>query len=96
MFPVVVVVWISITVLPVEIINPKNDYCHVKTNYQKILKLNFCSVHGATLGRGKFGLESTPCVHSRNQYLAKEGILDMVRENTHFQKHAWEYVAIKH
>ena len=66
MFPVVVVVWISITVLPVEIINPKNDYCHVKTNYQKILKLNFCSVHGATLGRGKFGLGSTPCVHSRN------------------------------
>ena len=32
-FPVVVVVvWISIAVLPVKIINPKNDYSYVKTN----------------------------------------------------------------
>ena len=31
-FPVVVVVWISITVLPVKIINPKNDRSQVKTN----------------------------------------------------------------
>ena len=30
-FPVVVVVWISIAVLPVKIINPKNDYSYVKT-----------------------------------------------------------------
>ena len=30
-FPVVVVVWIPIRVLPVKIINPKNDHSHVKT-----------------------------------------------------------------
>ena len=30
-FPVVVVVWISIAILPVKI-NPKNDYSYVKTN----------------------------------------------------------------
>ena len=29
---VVVVVWISMAVLPVKIINPKNDYSYVKTN----------------------------------------------------------------
>ena len=29
---IVVVVWISITVLHVKIINPKNDHSHVKTN----------------------------------------------------------------
>ena len=31
-FPVVVVVWISIAVLPVKINNAKNDYSYVKTN----------------------------------------------------------------
>ena len=31
-FPFVAVVWISITILPVKIINPKNDHSYVKTN----------------------------------------------------------------
>ena len=31
-FSVVVVVWISITVLPVKIVNLKNDHSRVKTN----------------------------------------------------------------
>ena len=37
---------------------------------------------------------NTLCPLSKSQYLAKEGILDMVRENAHFQKHAWGYFAI--
>ena len=31
-FPVVVVIWISIAVLPVKTINPKTNYSYVKTN----------------------------------------------------------------
>ena len=31
-FPVVAVVWISIAILPVKIVNPKNDYSYVKAN----------------------------------------------------------------
>ena len=33
---------------------------------------------------------------SKSQYLVKEGILDMARENAHFQQHEWRYFAFKH
>ena len=96
-FPVVVVVWISITVLPVKIINPPKELSFSHENALKILKLNLNWFDWATLGPWTFDLEATaPCTAPASQGLEKEGILDMAQGNVHFQQHVWEYFPFKH
>ena len=93
-FPVVVVVWISIAVLPVKINNAKNDYSYVKTN-QKSGNENSVSWLSHPRAREIWPRTSALCPLPKSKRPAKEGILDMARENAHLQQHAWGYFPFK-
>ena len=93
-FPVVVVVWISIAVLPVKINNAKNDYSYVKTN-QNSGNENSVSWLSHPRAREIWPRTSALCPLPKSKRPAKEGILDMARENAHLQQHAWGYFPFK-
>ena len=71
-FPVVSVVWISIAVLPVKIINPKNNYSYVKTNQKSEIKF-YLSWLAHPRSREIWPRTNAVCPLSKSQRLAKEG-----------------------